>query len=298
MTDTLLDKDTLVANIRAQIKNSAHLKYQRALLEFEDNDGGFLGDNVFETSFLIRSHQPPLIYEVSGPYDTVSNEYATIGRIYESGQRIFEADIKQQIQQRTAAMVWLMLDAIKHRPGNILMVGAGLLADETLRYLKYFMPDLAHIDYHARNRRVDTFEATCSGLGVTATYQSGLSLAGYDTIIMVTNTSEILIDSSTIGTVQEGAVIASLCTTSQVGEIAGDVYGRDDVTVLFDYDLTRRFTPDMRKADEAGYLGQVTFLSDILNGTATLDLAGKRNILRITGTPMQNIAVLDMLRDQ
>ena len=102
-----LDKDKLINNIRRQISNSSKLKYQRSLLEFEDSEGSFIGDNVFETTFLLRGNEAPLIYEVSGPYDVISNEYATIGRIYENGKRIFECDIKSQIQERTAAMLCL-----------------------------------------------------------------------------------------------------------------------------------------------------------------------------------------------
>ena len=296
MSEIILDKGALMANIRAQIANSNQLKYQRALLEFEDNNGSFLGDNVFETSFLLRGGQAPLIYEVSGPYDTVSNEYATVGRIYDSGIRIFECNMKDQIQQRTAAMVTLFLDAIGHTPEKILLVGAGKLATETVRYLKHCLPGLAAIDYHARVRRADTFEAASQGVGVRAAYRSSLKLVGYDTIIMVTNTAKCLIDADNIDTVQAGAVIASLCTTSQVGEIAGDVYGLDDVNVLFDYDLTRTFTPDMRAADADGHLQDVTFLADILNGAPVPEMSGKTTILRITGTPMQNVAVLDMMR--
>ncbi|WP_299852754.1 hypothetical protein [uncultured Roseovarius sp.] len=296
MSEIILDKDTLMANIRGQIANSKNLKYQRALLEFVDNDGDFLGDNVFETSFLLRDGQTPLIYEVSGPYDTVSNEYATVGRIYDSGKRIFECDMKDQIQQRTAAMVIVFLDAIGHAPEKTLLVGAGKLATETVRYLKHYLPGLAAIDYHARTQRADTFEVACQENGVRAAYQPSLALAGYDTIIMVTNTAKCLIDTGNVDSVQSGAVIASLCTTSQVGEIAGEVYGRDNVNVLFDYDLTRTFTPDMRAADEGGYLKDVTFLADVLNGAPAPDMSGKTTILRITGTPMQNVAVLDMMR--
>ena len=71
MTDIVLNKETLIANIRQQIINSYRLKYQRTLLEFENLDGSFLGDNVFETTFLLRDDQAPLIYEVSGPYDVM-----------------------------------------------------------------------------------------------------------------------------------------------------------------------------------------------------------------------------------
>tara|TARA_B100001245_G_scaffold63987_1_gene44353 strand:+ start:25 stop:921 length:897 start_codon:yes stop_codon:yes gene_type:complete len=296
MTDIVLNKETLIANIRQQIINSYRLKYQRTLLEFENLDGSFLGDNVFETTFLLRDDQAPLIYEVSGPYDVISNEYATIGRIYESGQCVFECDIKAQIQQRTAAMVCLFFESLKHEPKKPLIIGAGKLAIEIIRYLNHVFPAIDSIDYHARNQRTDTFEASCNDLGVATNFQDIMNLEGYDTIIMVTNTSECLINTININSVKNGAVIASLCTTSQTGEITGEVYGRQDVNVLFDYDLTRTFTPDMRAADKVGYLQKVILLNDILNGEIPSNMVEKKNILRITGTPMQNIAVLDMMR--
>ncbi|WP_258052460.1 hypothetical protein [Mesorhizobium sp. INR15] len=42
MTKITLDKDDLTANIRVHIAESGRLKYQRALLEFEDDAGAFL----------------------------------------------------------------------------------------------------------------------------------------------------------------------------------------------------------------------------------------------------------------
>lgn len=296
MTEIILDRPSLVAAIREQFQNINQLKYKRALQEFFDDDGAFIGDNVVETSFKIRAGLPPLVYEVSGPYDSISNEYATLGRIYESGECVFEADIKQQIQQRTAAMVWLFFAAIGHKPNKVLIVGAGKLATETVRYLKHFMPGLSEIDYHARNRREETFELACSDLDVSANYLDELKIDSHDTIIMVTNTNACLINDDNIANVQQGTVITSLCTTSQTGEIAGDVYSREDVNVMFDYDLTRSFTPDMRAADESGYLSNVIFLNDILSRNLTTDISKKKNVLRITGTPMQNVAVLDMMR--
>ncbi len=62
---------------------------------------------------------------------------------------------------------------------------------------------------------------------------------------------------------------------------------RDDVNVLFDFDLTRTFTSAMRTADASGHLQDVTFLADIPNGARVPDRSEKTTILRITGTPMQ-----------
>ena len=294
--DIILDKDKLIDNIKRQILNFSSLKYQRSLLEFKDSKGGFIGDNVFETTFLLRDNKAPLIYEVSGPYDVISNEYATIGRIYENGERIFECDIKSQIQQRTAAMLCLFFESIKHIPQEILIIGAGKLALEILNYLKHTSPHIDKINYHARNQRADTFEIEANKLGIKSSFSNILNLEKYDTIIMATNTSECLVTDANIDSVQIGAVVASLCTTSLTGEIEGKVYAREDVNTLFDYDLTRTFTPDMRAANEAGYLDKITLLHEILSDSKPDEILVKKNILRITGTPMQNIAVLDMLR--
>ncbi len=291
-----LDKDKLINNIRRQISNSSKLKYQRSLLEFEDSEGSFIGDNVFETTFLLRGNKAPLIYEVSGPYDVISNEYATIGRIYENGKRIFECDIKSQIQERTAAMLCLFFKSLGHIPKNILIIGAGKLSKEILNYLKHVSPQLENISYYARNRRADTFEIEAEKIGIKTNYCKQLKLDKYDTIIMATNTSECLVTEANIDSVQNGAIIASLCTTSLTGEIEGKIYSRDDVNTLFDYDLTRTFTPDMRAADKAGYLDKVMLLHEIMSGSIPANMMMQKNILRITGTPMQNIAVLDMLR--
>jgi ornithine cyclodeaminase/alanine dehydrogenase-like protein (mu-crystallin family) len=299
VTEIVLDKPTLVDNIRTQFKNLDKLKYQRSLQEFFDGDA-FIGDNVFETCFKIRAGLPPLAYEVSGPYCAASNEYATIGRIYERGELVFERNIKQQIQQRTAAMVWLFLSELGHTPKKILMVGAGKLSLEIVKYLKHFIPSLNEIDYHSRAQHLEAFETPCAQIGVATHYQGSLELSSYDTIIMATNTNVCLIDESDIEAMQPGAVIASLCTTSQTGEIAGSVYARDDVNVIFDYELTRSFTADMKAADKAGYLNNVSLLGDVLTDPEpqihSQISSQKKNIWRITGTPMQNIAVLDMLR--
>ena len=97
------------------------------------------------------------------------------------------------------------------------------------------------------------------------------------------------------GLYDAGAALVSLCTTSQMGEISENIYSRNDVNVMFDYELTRSFTSDMNAANKAGHLESVTFLDEILKGKLPSDISKKKNILRLTGTPMQNVVVLDMI---
>lgn len=130
---------------------------------------------------------------------------------------------------------------------------------------------------------------------MSSQYQDTLNLTSYDTIIMVTNTLGCLIDEGNFESVCDGAVIASLCTTSQTGKIAGTIYDREDVNVIFDYELTRNFTPDLQAADKAGHLDKVSFLRVILNEKVTAAPTSKKTVLSITGTPMQNLAVINIL---
>ena len=65
---------------------------------------------------------------------------------------------------------------------------------------------------------------------------------------------------------------------------------------MLDDDLSRRFTPDMRKAEEAGALERALLLPDLLTGRAKLPDDPRAVLIRLTGTPMQNLAVIDLMR--
>jgi hypothetical protein len=287
----------LVDRIRTQFRNERQLRYQRSLVEFFDDHGKFIGDNVFETTFKMRDGDAPLVYEVSGPYDAVSNQYATIARVYAAGQLKFIYDIKPGILQRTAAMVWLYLETLHHTLGRVLFVGAGKLAQHTATYLKHFSPALDAMDYQSRSGHSDGFESLLAGLGIQAKYVEAPDLSVYDTIILATNTSRCILHEGNCAELRPGSLTVSLCTTSQTGEISSEVYARPGVNLFLDYELTKSFTVDMRGANGLGYLDKATFLRDLLTGQATVDIQTRANIVRLTGTPIQNVAVIDMMLD-
>jgi hypothetical protein len=294
-----LDKAILVEKIREQFMKIDQLKYQRKLFEFFDNQGKFLGDNVFETTFKQREGDAPLVYEVSGPYDVVSKEYATIARVYLRGELKFECDMKLGIFQRTAAMVWLYLATLDHTLGKTLFIGAGKVARNTAAYLKFFSPELGSVDYTDLTQKVDTFEKPLQIIGIQTRYLDNPDFSGYNTIIMATNTTKCIIDDGNISTLKPGTVIVSVCTTSQSGEVSKEIYARSDINTFLDYDLSKTFTEDMRKANDLGYLDKVIYFKDILSGQSEFDLGTKVNIVRLTGTPIQNVAVIDtMLKEE
>ena len=295
ITTPNLDKDLLVRKIVEQFLQADALIYKRPLLEFFDDQGRFIGDNLFETTFKLRPDQAPLIYEVSGPYDTVSKEYATIAKVYHRGELVFQFDLKPGIIQRTAAMVWIYLDVLKHKIGKVLLIGAGKVGKSTAEYLKHFTPDLNSIDYQDVERKIVSFEDPLRAIGIQAKYVESPEFSQYDTIIMATTTNRCLVNEENISSIRAGSAVVSLCTTSQSGEIAKEIYGRGDVNVFLDYDLSKTFTEDMKKVNELGYLDNVYYLKDLIKGEDEINKEQKINIIRLTGTPMQNIAVIDIL---
>ena len=158
---------------------------------------------------------------------------------------------------------------------------------------------MARVSYRSRNLQPrPEFEQDLGQIGIQATAHSEASFSGFDMVILATNTDTVLLDGAKLATLDQGSVVVSLRTTSMVGEIAQEVYGRDDVHCILDHDLSRRFTPDMRRADDAGTLSKAVLLTDILNTGSTVSLpADKVTIVRMTGTPMQNLALLDLYRD-
>ena len=91
---------------------------------------------MFEITCEKRDGKPPLVYEVSGPYEASSRQYATRARMFEDGHQVFEAEIKSGILIRTGAMAALALQVLEHRPKSVLIVGTGALSVETCRRLK------------------------------------------------------------------------------------------------------------------------------------------------------------------
>jgi len=297
-TTPTLEKNELVSKIKHIFLNFEQYKYNRVLIEFFTDENIFIGDNVLETTFKIQKNSAPIIYEVSGPYDAKSNSYPTIARVFYEGNLIYECDLKPGILQRTAAMTWLYIDVLEHKPERILLFGGGNLSFHIASYLKGYIPNLMKIDYNDVEQKRNRFETPLREIGLTVNFTPTHDLSHYDTIIMATNTKDYILHARNISQIKPGTLVISLCTTSQMGEISEDIYNRHDVNVFLDYPETKTFTADMKKANTLGYLEKGILFLDIIKKRASYDLRSKVNIVRLSGTPMQNVAVIDMMLEK
>ena len=313
-----LDKSKLVLGIKEKFLHLGDYMYQRKLFEFIDEEGNYLGDNFFETTFKFRpstdstsslqassDSKPPIVYEITGPYDSVSKKFAAVARVYYKGDLVFQYDHNDGIAQRTAAITWLYIDALEHKLGNVLIYGPGLISTHVVDYLKHFNPKLESIDYVHYEKAKPDFEKNLKKMKVQAEFVKDADLSKYDTIILATTTKEYCITKKNIKDVKPGTFIVSLCTTSAVGEIEPCVYGMDNVQLFLDYEQSKSFVQDLKEAVKRGLVKGEIYLDEVLSKRfkhrglnkwrLNQMLKSKINILRLTGTPMQNIVVMEMM---
>ena len=114
---------------------------------------------------------------------------------------------------------------------------------------------------------------------------------------MATNTNTCIINEENFLSIKPGSLIISLCTTSQSGEIFEEVYNKNNINIFLDYENTKDFTSEMRRANELGYLNNAIKFIDVLDRKVHYNLPSSVNIVRLTGTPMQNIALIDIMME-
>lgn len=292
-----LNKEKLVELIKDKFLHIEDYKYHRTLQDFKDNEGNFLGDNFWETTFKLNEGESPTIYEITGPFDIVSKKYAYVARVFKEGEMLYQFDMRAGNAQRVGAMVCAYLNAIGHSPKKILLIGPGNINKHVLEYLKHFMPELNAVEYYHYAEAKPEFEKFAEGIDVKATFVSKIDYSAYDTFIGAVNGKKPVVNVEDFKKIKPGSAFVSLSTTG-ANDLHPDIYGLDGINLFFDYEGTKMFTEDMRTANAKGYLEKAVYFADVLKGDSGVQLRngdGKVNVLRLTGTPMQNIAVIEMM---
>lgn len=293
----ILNKELLINRIKKNFLNFDDFKFSRNILEFTDNKGDFLGDNFSETSFKIIKNNAPIIFQVTGPYDVISNDYAMLAQVFHKAKLIFEFDMKKGIIQRTAAMVLLYFQELDHTPNNIIFYGVGKVNIEIIEYIKYFYPSIKTIYYYHYQEKKVEFEEKTKKIGIESKYIRIPDLSKYDTVILAKNKGDYIVDEKLINSVKNGTVIISLSTTG-IADIKPIVYSYKRLNLFFDYENSLTFFSDLKEAREKGYIKNYLVLKDILKyRSRMLTLKNKINLIRLTGTPLQNVAVIEMMME-
>ncbi len=291
----MIDKTKLIELIKEYFINSDRYPYSRTIAETFDQKGNFVGDNVMETIFELKPGHPSIIYQMTGPYDAAIKDYASYGFVWFENKIFDQVDLKNEIISRTGAMVPIFLDTLQHKPKKILLVGPGKVNKSVLEYLCLLFHE-AELFYNHHNLSSETFENFARDLGTEVQYVKDLSdLSKFDVIVMATNTATPIITQKNFATIKKGALVFSFYTTGNSAEIDIELYGRPEINLFIDYENTKTFKSDTKTATEKGYFDKSIELKDLLTKKVEVDTRTRVNLIRLTGTPFQNLALYKLL---
>jgi len=267
-------------------------KYKMDLMIKEFDGADFFFFYIFEA----RGEEAPRFYFITSPYDDISKGAPQGAQVFDGGELVLQLDYTEYVKVRTGLMDALALDALSKDPSGkkVLYIGAGGVAEWSLRALKAYYPSLNSVDYTNTSGGKEVFEQVGQEVGVETVYQAAPDLGSYDFILMHTNAHEPVLQASDIKNLKSDVFI-SLYGDKREADI--EVY--KDATVVINWAESFEKQGDLVEAVKAGLVevDEATVLTDLLNSDKNIETKGKV-VYRSGGTPMQNIAVLKYLMNK
>lgn len=293
-----LDLTTLAQNIEKVFLEQDKYVFEKKVTEFNIN-GKFAGDII---NFLMfdPSTIPPTFYEVSTPFDLISKKAPQHALVYRDGKCIFQADYTEYAAMRTGIMDSVILRHTHSNLGGlkILMFGSGKTAAWAIKGLAELTPEIKRVDYFSLNGRKEAFEAMGLEHGIELRYVEGWRelLSSYDIVTCHTRTEAPFLLKEDIPSIKPGAQIHSFITSTEHGELADELY-TDSVTLVSDWPKILGYNKILMRAVENKRVTpeKIVYLKELFGGSYEQNEKAPYTIVQMGGTPIQNLAVLQML---
>jgi len=259
-----------------------------------NSDGKFLWDFF---SFLIREeikNESPIFYSVVSPFDAIWKTEAYSSNIYRDGKILYSWDFSKYTAIRTGLLVPLIIDILKVNIQNkkTIIIWTGKLAKNGVQAMYAYYPNISEIFYTNHSWRKKDFEDVFKDYPFTLTYVKKPNFIEYDYITFYTNAKESILKKTS--EIKDGAIISSHISSTDFAEYSDEVY--KEWNVIVDWRDNLSSMKDIQRALEKKYLKK----EEILSLREVLEWKSFKNnkrytLIRSTGTPMQNIAVLKYL---
>lgn len=263
-------------------------RYQMDLIVKEFDGDDFLFFYIYEK----RQGSSPRFYFIVSPYDQVTKAAPQGAQVFDNGKLVLQLDYTEYVKVRTGLMDAFALSALGQDPTGkkILYMGAGGVSEWSLRALKAYFPNVTSVDYKNASGGKASFESLGKSLGITTTYVDTPDIALYDYIFMHTSARTPIINAEQVAQIKKGAFISIY---SDKTEVAIEVY--KDAAVLLNWQNSFKKEEDLVAANEKGFVDEskVAIMHSLLDNHAIPE--GHHIVFRSGGTPMQNIAVLQLL---
>lgn len=292
-----MEYKSLVASIKQAFINQDRYFFDKHVPEFVKN-GKFLGDYFNNIAVEPFEDKPPRFYHVFSPFDVISNKAPEYAVIFENDELILQVDFDRYIALRTAAMNAIVLEALGVADlanKKVLLFGSGKIASEAVNILTSEL-GLAGIDVITKSGDLTKIKSATEQSGVSINTGDIGNIGDYDVIICHTQSTEPVISKEQLTSIKQGAVLTSFISSTEHGEFPDEVFNSTQANIVTDWQQTLEGAKDLKRALEAGQFNEqdLVYVKDLLHGKG-IDQSKHYTVYRSTGTPIQNLAALQLL---
>lgn len=261
-------------------------------------DGTYVGDFFNFTMMELDGNNPPIFYHNYSPYDVISGKSTDHAVVLRSGEVIMSTVFTPYMQQRTGVMTSVVLKALgtaEVETLKVLYIGTGSIACCDLAALKAHYPILKQITYINRSGVAEDFVKLAGDIGVECINGKLDHISEFDVIICHTDSKEPVLTSAMKDKIKLRAVIM-VYSSEDFTEVATEYFDTDCANLIIDWEQTIEEAPELKQAVDNGQANRdkIITLEKLFAANAT-DKTKKYTIYRTHGTPIQNLAAMQLL---
>lgn len=294
-----VEPQDIIDNIRRVFIEQEKYLFDKHVPEFFIN-GNFLGDYYNLICVEPKADKPPRFYHTLSPFDMVSKKAPDRAIVFENGELLLDMDFTDYVPLRTAAMTTLVLPTVgvkSLKDKKIVIFGVGKVAQQSVKLLKLVYPELSELWCVSKSSKLDVISNLAKSLDVTVHHADSNNLSEFDIIICHTSADAPVLDKAAKSSLKTGVFIATFISSTEHGEVDDDYYDSGSANIVCDWEPTKTGAKDLNRALASGAVSDdsVIVLKDLLTGLSKIDPSKQRTIYRSVGTPIQNLAVLQLL---
>lgn len=272
--------------------------FGKYITEFER--AGKFGGDVYNFVMIDPLSTPPTFYMVISPFDLVSGKAPEHALLFRDGACIYNQDFTGYTAMRTGLLDALVLKQTQPKRDRlkILLLGSGMTATWSVKGMAVLTPEIKQADYYSKGGQKASFETMGREVGIELNHRQDWreQLGDYDVIICHTNAAEPILTASDISKVKQGVEIHSYITSTEHGELADEFYG-PRAQIVSDWPKILEYNKVLQRATKSGGIKpeEITYLRDLFGGKFKRNPGKDYLICQFGGTPIQNLAVLQVL---
>lgn len=294
-----LTETSVISQISQRFIDQEEYFFDKHVPEFI-KDGKFLGDFFSQLAVQPNGDRPPTFYYTYSPFDVISNKAPHRAAVFSEGKMLLETDFDLYTAMRTGAMSAVVLKALgltRLASQKVLIFGAGNIAKQSVRFLKAAFPDIEEVFCISKSGKLDDIRSVADQVGIRLSAGSLEDISQFDIIICHTQAEAPVLSKAQKASLKQGVFIASFISSTNHGELADGYFNSAEANVICDWEGTIKGAKEIERSIAQGALNEedIIFTKDLLNGHKTLDQTKKYTVYRSTGTPIQNLAILQLL---